>query len=93
MHLITNLLAAAAVLSYTASAMTPLEAMSLYPSCAQKCMMEFVPKSVCKLTDVDCLCNNGPLNDNLAVCVHHGCTISDALSTLLAAAPPTPDYG
>jgi len=90
MRLTNNLVAAAAVLGFAAAAMTPLEAMSHYPSCAQKCMMEFVPKSVCQLTDVDCLCNNGPLNDNLATCIHHGCLVTDALSTFLAASPRLP---
>ncbi len=75
----------AATLAWTAAASSsspsPLEvAEASYPPCALKCLATLVPKSVCSLTDIDCLCTNEPLNEAVAICVSQGCTIVDALS-------------
>lgn len=65
----------------TTRAASPVEeAAASYPQCALMCLATLVPKSVCSLTDMDCLCHNQDLNAQLAVCVGKGCTIMEALS-------------
>ncbi|KAF2498993.1 hypothetical protein BU16DRAFT_559023 [Lophium mytilinum] len=51
------------------------------PPCALKCMVEYIPKSPCSLTNTTCICTNVPLNQEIGLCVAGGCTIPDALTT------------
>jgi hypothetical protein len=57
------------------------QALASYPKCALSCLEEWVPKSSCQATDINCLCTNVPLNGNITVCVTAGCTPMEALAT------------
>ncbi|KAF2791700.1 hypothetical protein K505DRAFT_219712, partial [Melanomma pulvis-pyrius CBS 109.77] len=46
-----------------------------------ECMMEYIPKSTCSLTNTTCICTNPVLNEEIGLCVAGGCTIPDALAT------------
>ncbi len=94
MRLLGGVLAAVAVLAMTAEAQSqpqsPLEvAEASYPPCALQCLAKLVPQSVCSLTDINCLCTNEPLNNNVTICVSQQCTIMEGLRE---SALPCPFY-
>ncbi|CZR54682.1 related to integral membrane protein PTH11 [Phialocephala subalpina] len=54
---------------------------SQYPTCALKCMAEYIPQSSCAVTDFACICANEALNANITVCTLGSCTVTELLTT------------
>ncbi|KAJ8057900.1 hypothetical protein OCU04_013082 [Sclerotinia nivalis] len=52
-----------------------------YPKCALVCTAEILPTSGCLPTDVECICNNTALQNNVTVCAQKTCTVPELLTT------------
>ncbi|EFX06568.1 cfem domain containing protein [Grosmannia clavigera kw1407] len=50
------------------------------PACGLSCTMHYVlESSSCSLTNISCICDDGPLNDLVTLCVTQNCTVHEQL--------------
>ncbi|KAH6640613.1 hypothetical protein F5144DRAFT_590053 [Chaetomium tenue] len=56
------------------------------PTCASDCLVKYLPDSKCDPTDMDCVCSNLTLMDNVGTCTLGACSLFDALAAKNATA-------
>ncbi|KAL2162551.1 hypothetical protein VTH06DRAFT_7465 [Thermothelomyces fergusii] len=49
------------------------------PTCATNCLVKYLPNSACDPTDVDCICADKELMDQVGTCVLGACNVFDGL--------------
>ncbi|KAJ9134308.1 Cfem domain containing protein [Pleurostoma richardsiae] len=54
---------------------------SLPPTCGLSCIVQYTLQSTCSLTNITCICDDVPLNDQISVCVKANCTVHEQLQT------------
>ncbi|CAI6342510.1 unnamed protein product [Periconia digitata] len=52
-----------------------------FPSCSLQCMIPIIPTSGCAIDDLNCICKNEKLTEELSACLLDGCTVADIQNT------------